>query len=79
MSVETAIPLPRDVDADRARDWRPLLAAGLTLLLAAAIALRFWATSPMWLDEAQTVEIARRAPGHLFAALRHDGSPPSGR
>ena len=76
MSVETAIPLPRDVDADRARDWRPLLAAGLTLLLAAAIALRLWATSPMWLDEAQTVEIARRAPGHLFAALRHDGSPP---
>jgi uncharacterized membrane protein len=46
------------------------------LVLLAAVALRFVTTSPMWLDEAQTVNIAGRSLPHLFSALRHDGSPP---
>ena len=41
-----------------------------------AVALRFWTPSPMWLDEALTVNIAR-APVHLIPGLlRHDGAPP---
>jgi 4-amino-4-deoxy-L-arabinose transferase-like glycosyltransferase len=48
----------------------------LTLSLLAAVVLRFLCFSPMWLDEAQTVAIARRSLPHLYSALRHDGSPP---
>ncbi len=51
-----------------------------TLAVVAAIAvgcfLRFFTGSHLWLDEALTVEIARRPLGGLFAALRHDGAPP---
>lgn len=50
------------------------VAAGLAI--AAAVALRFLALSPMWLDEAQTVAIARRGLGSMFDTLRIDGSPP---
>jgi mannosyltransferase len=48
----------------------------LVLTLAAAVVLRFLALSPLWLDEAQTVEISRRSLSGLLNALRHDGSPP---
>ncbi|MGO9581663.1 MAG: hypothetical protein ACLP36_02540 [Acidimicrobiales bacterium] len=45
-------------------------------VLAFSIVLRFWTPSPMWLDEALTVNIAR-APLHLIPGLlRHDGAPP---
>lgn len=45
-------------------------------MLAFAVVLRFWTPSPMWLDEALTVNIAR-APLHLIPGLlRHDGAPP---
>ena len=46
------------------------------VVLVLMVAVRFLARSPLWLDEAQTVEIARRSLPHLFTALRHDGSPP---
>jgi 4-amino-4-deoxy-L-arabinose transferase-like glycosyltransferase len=48
----------------------------VTLALLAGAALRFIAPSALWLDEAQSVVIARSAPRGLFAALRQDGSPP---
>jgi mannosyltransferase len=48
----------------------------LVFTLAAAVALRFLALSPLWLDEAQTVEISRRSVSGLLSALRLDGSPP---
>lgn len=38
--------------------------------------LCFSARSVMWMDEAQTVAIARRSFPDLFRALREDGSPP---
>jgi hypothetical protein len=45
-------------------------------VLVFSVALRFWTPSPMWLDEALTVDIAR-APLHLIPGLlRHDGAPP---
>ncbi|MBW3556431.1 MAG: glycosyltransferase family 39 protein [Actinobacteria bacterium] len=66
--------------------WRrrrvPSLSASNVALPAAAVAvaagtgLRLWSSSPLWLDEAQAVAIARLPLGELFAALRQDGAPP---
>jgi mannosyltransferase len=66
---------PGDAGArsERAATW---LRYWIGAVLVAAVALRFLTTSPMWLDEAQTVNIAGRSFPHLFSALRHDGSPP---
>lgn len=55
---------------------RTALAALVALALAAGVVLRFCATSPLWLDEAQSVAIARLPLPELFAALRGDGAPP---
>lgn len=44
--------------------------------LAAGLLLRAWPRGPLWLDEAQTVSIARLPLRHLTAALREDGAPP---
>jgi mannosyltransferase len=58
---------------DSAARWvRPAAIAALI----AGIVLRFVSTSPLWLDESQTVAIAHRSIPHLFSALRIDGSPP---
>ena len=38
--------------------------------------LRFLTTSALWLDEAQSVVIARQPLSHLPTALRQDGAPP---
>ncbi|HMA46222.1 MAG TPA: hypothetical protein VKP11_03310, partial [Frankiaceae bacterium] len=48
----------------------------LVAVVAAGAVLRFTTGSHLWLDEALTVEIARRPLGGLFHALRHDGAPP---
>ncbi|MCP4793104.1 MAG: hypothetical protein GY882_07235 [Actinomycetia bacterium] len=40
------------------------------------VLLRFFADSPLWLDEAQSVALADQVPGGLVDALRHDGHPP---
>lgn len=42
----------------------------------AGLALRFVARSPLWLDEALSVNIARLPLGEIPDALRHDGHPP---
>jgi mannosyltransferase len=52
------------------------LRAATVIVLVAAVVLRFLTRSPMWLDEAQTVNIAGRSLPDLFSALRHDGAPP---
>jgi len=52
----------------------PLLLAFLGDLL--GVVLRFATVSPLWLDEAQTVGIARLPLGRLAEGLRHDGAPP---
>lgn len=66
------------LDGERAGARRPsrLLVAGVVAALAAGVALRSFALSPLWLDEAQSVAIARLPLDQLFAALRQDGSPP---
>jgi mannosyltransferase len=48
----------------------------VVFLLVCTVVLRFLALSPLWLDEAQTVEISRRSVSGLLSALRDDGSPP---
>jgi mannosyltransferase len=54
----------------------PALRLGAGVALLAAVVLRFWTPSALWLDEALTVDIAR-APVHLIPGLlRHDGAPP---
>lgn len=56
---------------------RGRLASATALNLALlGLVLRFAATTPLWLDESLSVNIARLPLGELFDALRHDGSPP---
>ncbi len=50
--------------------------AAFVVVVALGVALRFVTTSPLWLDEALTVNIARLPLGEMFEALRRDGSPP---
>jgi mannosyltransferase len=45
-------------------------------VVVAGVVLRFVQRSPLWLDEALSVNIARLPLGDLFDALRHDGHPP---
>ena len=54
----------------------PLITAGFVLALVISLILRFVTTSPLWLDEAQSVAISRLPLPQLFDALRQDGSPP---
>lgn len=53
-------------------------AVGVFVCLAALVALvaRFAIRSPLWLDEALSVDIARLPLSRLADALRHDGHPP---
>jgi mannosyltransferase len=53
--------------------WPPL---GLGFALVLGVVVRFVTASALWLDEAQTVAIARLPLGSLPAGLRHDGAPP---
>lgn len=52
------------------------LTAGLVLVVAVGVVLRFVTRSPLWLDEALSVDIARLPLGQITDALRHDGHPP---
>jgi mannosyltransferase len=54
----------------------PLVTAGFAVAVLVSLVLRFVTTSPLWLDEAQSVAIARLPLAQLFDALRQDGSPP---
>jgi mannosyltransferase len=55
---------------------RGVLAAGVGLALVVGVIARFVTVSPLWLDEALTVNIARLPLGEIPEALRHDGAPP---
>lgn len=83
--IET-VPAPVETADDRGgvlRRWAraagagsPLLTAGFVFAVLCSLILRFVTTSPLWLDEAQSVAIARLPLPQLFDALRQDGSPP---
>ncbi|MEZ5165587.1 MAG: glycosyltransferase family 39 protein [Acidimicrobiales bacterium] len=57
------------------RRWRNLGFAILASCLVAGLVLRIVAPSPLWLDEALSVHIARLGFGDMVEALRHDGHP----
>lgn len=54
--------------------WPTLVTAATGVLMAGALLLA--RSTGLWLDEAQSLEIARRPLAELFDALRHDGAPP---
>jgi mannosyltransferase len=56
--------------------WLPAARAGVVLVVAAGIVLRLWARSPLWLDEALTVDIARLPVHEIPSYLKRDGAPP---
>ena len=56
--------------------WATAFKVVICLALAAGAVLRFVTKSPLWLDEALSVNIARLPLGDITGALRHDGHPP---
>jgi mannosyltransferase len=54
--------------------WVPLAVPAAVVAL--GVVLRFVQRSPLWLDEALSVNIAQLPPSELLDALRHDGHPP---
>lgn len=79
MASLRSAPPPRVADpATRGRLERlePLLLPAVALVVALGVALRLWSTSPLWLDEAQTVQFARLPLTDLHEALKTDGAPP---
>jgi mannosyltransferase len=61
----------------RSREGARRLGCGLAAAaLAAGVVLRFVAPADLWLDEAQSVAIARLPLPQLIEALRQDGAPP---
>lgn len=66
-------PLADELRVIRRRDWA---AVGIVAVVVAGAVLRFVSRGPLWLDEAQSVAIAKHSLGALPAALKHDGAPP---
>jgi hypothetical protein len=54
----------------------PALLVVVALACVAVLVARFVVPSPLWLDEALSVNIARLPLGRIPGALRHDGHPP---
>jgi hypothetical protein len=66
-------PLADELRVIRRRDWA---AVGIVAVVIVGVVLRFVSRGPLWLDEAQSVAIAKHSLGGLPAALKHDGAPP---
>ena len=58
------------------RHAHPLLIGLGATAVVLGVALRFWAPSPLWLDETLSVNIARLPLSQIPRALAHDGAPP---
>jgi mannosyltransferase len=54
----------------------PLAPVAVAAIVVVGVALRFFTTSRLWLDEALSANIAALPVGDLLDALRHDGHPP---
>src|SRR6266545_7176374 len=72
-------PPPEDAPIDDARGpllppW--LVTSALVGIVVLGFVARLWSRSPLWLDEALTVNIAKLRLGDMLTALRHDGHPP---
>ena len=72
--TEPELPKPRRSPPRAAViNWQTAVVAAV---VAVGVALRFFARSDLWLDEALTVNVARLPLARLPEALRHDGAPP---
>jgi hypothetical protein len=67
---------PARADDVRPDGGVPWIALGLGLTLVLGVVVRFATLSALWLDEAQTVAIAKLPLSKLPEGLRHDGAPP---
>jgi uncharacterized membrane protein len=74
---------PADADIAADPDGPPfapstvaVLGVATVLVMVAALVLRFWTRSDLWLDEALTVNIARLPIHEIPSYLRRDGAPP---
>lgn len=56
--------------------WTRIFQVLIVGALVVGLVLRFVTTSPLWLDESLSVNIARLPLGDITEALRHDGHPP---
>ena len=65
-----------EVDATKARRRDTLLIAGICGIACIGLTMIVWPRPPLWLDEAQSVAIARRSLPGLVDGLRADGAPP---
>ena len=74
--ARAALPAATAPPLERAPRWRRAAVAAVVLALVVGTVLRFVAPPALWLDEAQSVAIARSDLPGLFAALREDGAPP---
>src|SRR5918993_3625895 len=72
--VDDGSAAPGEVAPTRRSATLAPLAVGAAVAL--GVALRFFSTSALWLDEALSVNIASLSPGDILEALRHDGHPP---
>ncbi|MEO6988106.1 MAG: glycosyltransferase family 39 protein [Aquihabitans sp.] len=73
MSIPAAEPVGR-VESDDKLPTALVVAVGLVVVV--GLILRFVVDSPLWLDEALSVNIARLPLGEIPAALKQDGHPP---
>ena len=53
-----------------------LSVCAVAVIVAVGVFLRFFAGTPLWLDEAISASIAEKGPKGIVDALRHDGHPP---
>jgi hypothetical protein len=75
-STRTGTPTALPETAPAAGRRVPWLALATGAVLVLAVVVRFATVSALWLDEAQTVAIAKLPLRDLTEGLRHDGSPP---
>ena len=67
---------PDETDPLAWGSWTRAFHLVIVVALVAGLVLRFVTTSPLWLDEALSVDIARLPFSDMIEALRHDGHPP---
>jgi mannosyltransferase len=68
-------PMPEEIPALTGR-LRALAAAGVVLVVAFGLFLRFYTHSALWLDEALTVDRARLPVSAIAGSVKQDGAPP---
>ncbi len=73
----TDIDIDTGIEAGPGQQAPPMIDhLAVAAVVVVGVVLRFATSSPLWLDEALSVNIAELPIGDIFDALRHDGHPP---